>query len=83
MRAGIRALNPSSEEFIRRRRAAAEDRDRANFFGLAAAIVGAGGVAALSCAWIAYESEEEKGPSAQLRPTLSPWQMGLSAVGQF
>jgi tetratricopeptide (TPR) repeat protein len=79
----ISALNPSSEEFIRRRRAAAEDRERVNTFGLAAAIAGAGGLAALACAWIAYEREEEKEPSAQLSPLLTPRLVGLSAVGRF
>jgi tetratricopeptide (TPR) repeat protein len=79
----LRALNPSSDEFIRRRRSAADDRERVNAFGLAAALVGAGGLVALTCAWIAYESDEDEASSARLSPMVTPGQMGLSAVGQF
>jgi tetratricopeptide (TPR) repeat protein len=79
----ISALNPASEEFIRRRREAAEDREQVKALGLAAGLAGAGGLAAVSIAWIAYESKEEEGPSARLSPMVTPGQLGLSAVGHF
>jgi tetratricopeptide (TPR) repeat protein len=79
----ISALDPASPEFIRRRRGAADDRERVSAFGLAAALTGAGGLAAASIAWIAYESEDDEGLSARLSPVLAPSQLGLSAVGHF
>jgi tetratricopeptide (TPR) repeat protein len=79
----ISALNPASDEFIRRRRGAAEDRERVGTLGLAAALTGAGGLAALSIAWIVYELEEDEGPSARLSPMVTPSQVGFSAVGHF
>jgi tetratricopeptide (TPR) repeat protein len=78
----ISALSPASDEFIRRRRDAAEDRERVRAFGLAAALAGAGGLAAVTIAWVVYESEDA-GQSARLSPMVTPSQLGLSAVGCF
>jgi hypothetical protein len=79
----ISALNPASDEFIRRRRGAVKDRERVRAFGLAAALAGAGGLAAVFISYIVYESEEEEGTSARLSPMVAPGHLGLSAVGHF
>ncbi len=79
----LSALNPASDEFIRRRSAAADDRERVSAYGLAASLAAAGGLAALSIAWITYESVDDEAPSARVRPMVTLSELGLSAVGHF